>query len=179
MKNLEEKTIKSKRIYDGKIINLRVDDVELPDGNLSKREIVEHSGAVAVVAYHNSKVILVEQFRKGSEEVLLEIPAGKLDGEEEAIECARRELEEETGYRAKSMEWLCNIYTSPGFCNERIDIFLATGLTQYEQKLDEGEFLRVKELEIKEIRDMLAEGELTDAKTIVGLQYLMVRLGEE
>jgi len=179
MDTLKEKTINSKMIFEGNIINLRVDEVELPNGNLSKREIVEHSGGVAVVACKDSKVIMVEQFRKPGEEILLELPAGKLEKDEDKKGCAYRELEEETGYRATSLEWLCSFYTSPGFTDEIIEIYLAKELIKYEQNPDDDEFVRVKELEIAEVARMLAEGEFRDAKTIIGLQYLLAQLDRQ
>ena len=122
----EEKTMKSERIYEGKIVNLRVDTVELPDKKYSKREIVEHPGAVGIVPItEDGKIILVKQFRKAVEKPLLEIPAGKIEINEEPKETALRELFEETGYYSNNMEYIIEFYTSPGFSNEKIYLFLA------------------------------------------------------
>ena len=132
-----EKTMKSERIYDGKILNLRVDTVELPDKKYSKREIVEHPGAVAIIAVNEmNELIIIRQYRKAIDRVLLEIPAGKLELNEEPIESAKRELKEETGYIADKIEYVMEFYTSPGFSNEKIYLFLAQGLNEGEQELD-------------------------------------------
>jgi len=125
---LEEKTIKSDKIYTGKIVSLRVDTVEIPEKGYSKREIVEHGGAVGIVAITNdNKIVLVKQFRKPIEEALVEIPAGKLEIGENPKECAIRELQEETGYTADNIKLIHKFYSSAGFSNEKIFIFLATG----------------------------------------------------
>ena len=117
MSSLEEKTIKSEEVFSGKIISLHIEDVELPNGKHSKREIIKHPGAVAILPItDDNKIVMVEQFRKALERTIVEIPAGKLEKGEEPALCARRELEEETGYECESLEWLISFYTSPGFC---------------------------------------------------------------
>ncbi|WP_018249989.1 NUDIX hydrolase [Orenia marismortui] len=176
--DLREKTVNSKKIYKGKIVNLRLDEVELPNGNFSRREIVEHNGAVAIVPYYKNKVIMVEQFRKATEEILLEIPAGKVEKGEDLVESAKRELEEEIGYQPANLKWLCKAYTSPGFTNETIDIYLATKLVKTEQNTDEDEFINIREFDISTVGEMMAKGEFRDAKTIIGLQYLLADLKE-
>ncbi len=173
MKDLEEGTIDTKEIYQGKIINLRVDQVKLPNGQESSREIVEHSGGVGILPYYQGKVILVEQFRKPAEEVLLEIPAGKLEKGEETLSCAKRELEEEIGYQSESFKFIADFYTSPGFTDELIYLYLAEDLIQTEQLLDDGEFINVKEFTLEEVKIKLKAGEFKDAKTIIALQYLI------
>lgn len=172
-----EKTLKSARIYEGKIINLRVDTVELPDKKYSKREIVEHSGAAAVVPVTmNGDVILVKQFRKPVEEVIYEIPAGRLETKESAEKCALREMAEETGYTAGSLEKLTDYYTSPGFSNEVIHLYLARDLTEGQAKPDEDEYLEVIRLPLKEALEMIRKGEIQDSKTIIGLMMAAERI---
>lgn len=172
-----EKTIDSKRIYDGKILSLRVDTVELPDKTRSKRELVEHSGGVAVVAITAEKeLLLVRQYRKAMEKELLELPAGKLDQGEPALDCALRELREETGYEAQSMELVASFYTAPGFCNEKVYIYQAGGLQYRGMDLDEGEFLELERVSIDSIDQII--GKVEDAKTLIALYYLKSKLGE-
>ncbi len=167
-----EKTMKSERIYDGKILNLRVDTVELPDKKYSKREIVEHPGAVAIIAINeNKEMIMIRQYRKAIDKILLEIPAGKLELNEEPIESAKRELKEETGYTADKIEYVMEFYTSPGFNNEKIYLFLAQGLTEGEQELEVGEYIDVEKYNLDELMKMIKLGEIVDSKTIIGISY--------
>ncbi|AZR73437.1 ADP-ribose pyrophosphatase [Anoxybacter fermentans] len=176
----KEKTIESREIFKGKMINLRLDTVELPNGKISTREVVEHPGAVAVVALTSEeKVLLVRQYRKACEEELLEIPAGKLDPGEDPDDAAIRELEEETGYRAESLKKLVSCYTSPGFADEMVHIYLAENLTPTSQATDEDEFLSIHHFSWQEIIEMLKRGELKDAKTVTGLLMVMVQKGVE
>lgn len=166
----EEKTMKSEKLYEGKILTLRVDTVELPNKKYSKREIVEHSGAVAIVAVTNdNEIVMVRQYRKAIENYLLEIPAGKLEYNEEPLECAKRELKEETGYESKDIELLCEVYASPGFSTEKIYIFLAKDLQEGESDLDEGEYLEVEKIEVKTLIDMVLKNKITDSKSINGI----------
>ncbi|WP_027340028.1 NUDIX hydrolase [Halonatronum saccharophilum] len=176
MNNLREKTIKSTKVYEGEIVNLRIEEVELPDRSLANREIIDHSGAVAIIPYNNGKVIMVEQFRKATDSILLEIPAGRLEGGEKPKDCALRELEEETGYKAESLNFINDFYTTPGFTNEVIYLYLATDLEKYEQNTDPGEFINIKEYSLEEIKVMLREGKIKDAKTIIGIQCLLNEL---
>jgi len=165
-----ERTIKSDKIYQGKIINLRIDTVELPDKKYSKREIVEHPGAVAIVPItYDNKVVMVRQFRKSVEEVLLEIPAGKLEIGEEPLQCAKRELLEETGYKSDELEFIFSFYTSPGFSNEVINLYLAKNLIKDIAQPDEDEYIEIEEHNIDDIIDMINEGKIKDAKTIIAL----------
>lgn len=165
-----EKTIKSQTIYQGEILTLRVDTVELPDNKQSKREIVEHSGGVAVVAINDKQeVVLVRQYRKALEDFILELPAGKLDDGEDPLECARRELKEETGYQSKNIELLCETYPSPGFSKEKIYIYLAQDLIQGKAQLDEGEYLEVEKINIDKFIEMINNNEIKDSKTITGM----------
>jgi len=167
---MEEKTIKSRRIYQGKIINLRVDEVLLPDGKKASREIVEHPGAVAAVPLlPDGKVVLIRQFRKAVEEIIYEIPAGKLELEEKPRQCMERELEEEIGYGAGELKELISYYPSPGFSGEIIHLFLATHLQKKQQNLEGDEFLEVVILKFAEALRMIKEGKIKDGKTIIGL----------
>ena len=167
---MDERTLKSERIYEGKILNLRVDTVELPDKKYSKREIVEHTGAAAVVPLtKDGRVVLVKQFRKPVEAELFEIPAGRLEAKEEPEACARRELAEETGYTTDGLEKLIDYYTSPGFSNETIHIYAARELVEGEANPDEDEYLEVFHFTLEEALTMIRKGEIKDSKTIVGL----------
>ncbi|ALM57116.1 MULTISPECIES: NUDIX hydrolase [Staphylococcus] len=173
--NLFEKTLHKESIYKGAIIDLEVHDIELPDGQTSKRELVYHNGAVAVCAINpDNQVILVRQYRKPAEKTLLEIPAGKLEINEERESAAKRELEEETGYIAENLELITEMYGSPGFSNEKISIYLAKDLKIGEMNLDDDEFIEIETYNIEEITVMLQNKEIEDAKTIIALQYLLL-----
>ncbi len=167
---MHEKTLNTARLYEGKIINLRVDTVELPDKKYSKREIVEHSGAAAVVPLtQDGHVILVKQFRKPMEEVMYEIPAGRLEIKESPENCAIRELAEETGYTVGSLEELVTFYPSPGFSNEKIHVYVARDLTEGVAKPDEDEYLEVMTFSVEDALKMIENGTIKDSKTIIGL----------
>ncbi len=168
----EEKTMKSDKLYEGKLFNLRVDTVELPDKKYSKREIIEHPGAVSILAItEDDCVVLVRQYRKAIERALLELPAGKIEINEEPVETAKRELKEETGFTAEKIEYLLEFYTSPGFTNEKVYIFLAKELTQGETDFDDGEFIETEKIHIDELVKMVYLGEIVDSKTIIGIQF--------
>ncbi|MBU5677545.1 NUDIX hydrolase [Alkaliphilus sp. MSJ-5] len=167
---MEEKTMKCERVYEGRIINVRVDTVELPDKKYSKREIVEHPGAVGIIPItSDKKIILVKQFRKPVEDILLEIPAGKIEPKEEPYICALRELEEETGFKTDTVEKLLEFYTTPGFSNEIIHIYLAENLKEGIANPDEDENIDVVELSIEEAMEKINIGEIKDAKTIIAI----------
>ena len=171
---LEEKTISSDRVYTGKVITLKVDTVEIPGQGYQKRELVEVGGAVGIVAItDDNKVVLVKQFRKPIEKPIFEIPAGKLEKNESPKECAERELKEETGYSAKNIKLIHKFFTSAGFSNEIMFVYLATGLTPGENNLDADEFLDVYEIELEEAYNMVLKNDVEDAKTSIGL--LLVR----
>jgi len=170
MNNLKEKTISSKRIYEGKILNLRVDQVLLPNGKEGGREVVEFSGAVAIVPVtDDNKVLMVSQYRYPVAEVLLEIPAGKMDQGENPEECARRELKEETGCTTGSLVKMAEFYTTPGFTTELMHVYLARGLTFGEQSPDEDEFVKVEAIPFEKAIRMIFDGKIRDGKTIAGL----------
>lgn len=173
-----ETTVASQQVYEGRLVNLRVDTVRLENGRLTRREIVEHPGAVAVVALdEDDNVILVRQFRKGAERRLLEIPAGTLEAGEEPITCARRELIEETGYRAECLEQIGGLYTSPGFCTEYIHLYLATGLQKGHPAPEDDETIETIKVALSDISAMVSQGEICDGKSIAGLlSVLLLRL---
>lgn len=178
MRPLEEKTLKTEQIFSGKVISLQVDEVQLPNGNVSKREIVKHPGAVAVIPVtKENKIVMVEQYRKALEKTIVEIPAGKLESGEKPEICAARELEEETGYECANMEWLISFYTSPGFADELIHVYKATGLTKMENpaSADEDEFVNVMEVTLEEAIQLVAEQKIHDAKTAYAVQYLQLQ----
>lgn len=167
----EEKTMKSDKLYEGKLLNLRIDTVELPDKKYSKREIIEHPGAVSILPVTDDNcVILVKQYRKAVEKSLLELPAGKIELNEEPGETAKRELKEETGFSANKIEYLLEFYTSPGFTNEKVYIFLATDLNKGETEFDDGEFIETVKIQIDDLMKMIDRGEIVDSKTIIGIQ---------
>lgn len=167
--NFAEVTIRSEPIFQGKVISLQVDHVKLPNGQTATREIVKHPGAVGIMALHDDKLLVVEQYRKSLERSLVEIPAGKLEQGEEPLEAARRELQEETGYTCSTMKHVCSFYTSPGFADEILHLYAAEGLTKGEASLDEDEFLDCDSLTLDEALLYIAEGQIRDAKTIAAV----------
>lgn len=166
-----ERTIKSEKVYSGKILSVKLSTVELPDQKYSKREIVLHDNAVAVVAIHDDKILLVKQYRISVDKIIYEVPAGMIEHDENPKDAALRELEEETGYRAKSIEYLTEFYSTPGFCTEKLSIFYAKDLEFVGQNLDEGENLEVVEMPLEEAMSMIESGEIMDAKTISSILF--------
>lgn len=158
-------------IYRGKVFNIIVDELEyFESGNHTIREVVEHpGGAVVLGVLPDKRIILIKQYRYPIDEFIYELPAGKLDPGEDPKICAMRELEEETGYRAREIELLTYIYTSPGFCSEKLYIYLAWDLQKKEQSLEEGEVLSVECKTIDEAIGMILNGKIVDAKSIVGI----------
>ncbi|MEH7463283.1 NUDIX hydrolase [Bacillus thuringiensis] len=178
MSNLEERTVATEPIFDGRVIKVRVDEVVLPNGETSKREIVTHPGAVAIIAItDDEKIVLVEQYRKAMEKELVEIPAGKLEQGEKPEVTAIRELEEETGYICDNMELITSFYTSPGFADEIVYVYEATGLKKKEDKadLDEDEFVELMEVSLEEALQLIKEQRIHDAKTMFAIQYLQLK----
>jgi ADP-ribose pyrophosphatase len=170
MKKLWEKDLESKKVFEGRLLNLRVDKVELPTGKTTTREIVEHPGAVAVAAITRDKeLVLVRQFRKPTNEILLEIPAGVPKKDESGEDCARRELEEETGFHAKNIRKVWEGYASPGYSDELIQFYLAEEMVHLKQKTDEDEFIEVDLVDIDACVDMLTNGKVRDNKTMIGI----------
>jgi ADP-ribose pyrophosphatase len=175
--NLEEKTLSSKEIFSGRIIKVRMDTVSLPDGRESTREIVEHSGAVGIVAVDDKNNIrLVRQYRKPVEKVLLEIPAGTLEKNEEPLNCAKRELAEETGLHAARWEKILSYYSTPGFTDEELHLYLALELTPGKTSLDADEFLESVSIPLEEAYRMMFTGQIVDGKSIIGIQNAFYRL---
>lgn len=167
---LTEKTVKKNYIYNGKIINLRRDDALLPDGNPCIREVVEHSGGVTIAALtENDELIFERQFRYPYMDVLLELPAGKLEKGEDSLEAGKRELLEETGYVANNYQSLGRVYPSCGYTDEIIYLYLATELTYAGQKLDEGEFLDIEKIPLEKAVEMVMANEIPDAKTQIAV----------
>lgn len=170
MDELFEKTLSSKEIYNGKVFKITKDDVELSSGYKTIREVVHHSGGVVIVAEKDNKILMVQQFRYPTKEALLELPAGKLDKlNEDILSAAKRELEEETGYLANNWQSLGYIWTSPGFCNEKLYLFKASDLKYKAQKLDEGEILNFVEKDKDLVFEMIKDGRINDSKTISAL----------
>ena len=172
---LMEKQLKKNYIYNGKILNLRCDDVLLPNGAEVKREIIEHSGGSAVLLVNEKdEILFVKQFRYAYNEEVLEIPAGKLNKNEKPIDAAVRELKEETGFVANVINYGI-IYPSPGYTNEKIYLFFAENYKIEENNLDEDEFLNLEFIPINEAKLMINNGEIKDSKTIIAIQkYLLL-----
>jgi ADP-ribose pyrophosphatase len=167
------KILSSEKRYSGRVFNLVVDAIEYPSGNRGIREIADHpGGAVAVPVFENGDLLLIHHFRYPVQQRLFELPAGKLDPGEDPRQCVTRELEEETGYLAGSIEKLTSIYTTPGFCNERLHLFLASDLKQSPagRKLEEGEVgMTLHRTPFPDAIRMIQTGEIVDAKTICGI----------
>jgi ADP-ribose pyrophosphatase len=165
-----EKLLDSKHVYQGRMINLRVDDVELPSGRKATREIVEHGNCVAIVVVDDAEnVILVRQHRSAAGRDLLEIPAGRVEPGESPLVCAQRELREETGCLARKVEALGDFYISPGYSTEYLYLYIATELEPVLETPDADEIMDVVRVPLAGIPEMIASGEIRDAKTLVGL----------
>ncbi|MHB0914294.1 MAG: NUDIX domain-containing protein [Thermoleophilia bacterium] len=165
---MDNRRISSRMIYEGGIIRLRLDEVELPNGTLARREIIEHPGAAAVVPLDDDgNVRLVSQYRDAVGERLLEIPAGKLKPGEDPGDCARRELREELGLEARQLDHLATFYSTPGFCDEAMHIYLAQGLSKTAVELDREEFIEPRRLPLEPVAELLQE--LDDSKSIAGI----------
>jgi ADP-ribose pyrophosphatase len=164
-----ERTVSSELLHKGRVVSVYRDKAELENGAIVNREVVRHSGGVAVLAIHENNVLFVRQFRYPFAENLYELPAGKLEQGEDPAECGLRELKEETGYRAKKISPLGVIYPSPGYIDEKLHIFLASNLAYEGQSLDENEFLTNIKIPYEKAIAMCLSGELKDAKTVTGL----------
>jgi ADP-ribose pyrophosphatase len=166
MMTLYEKKLTSKQIFDGKVVKLFVDTVELPDGKEAVREIVRHPGAVCVIPVTNEgEVIMVKQYRYAFEQIMLEIPAGKLEPGEDPFEAVKRELEEESGVVAGNIEYMGEIFTTVAIFDEKIHAYLATDLVYKNAHPDEDEFLEVEKIPLTTLVDMVMNGEIKDSKT--------------
>ena len=174
-----EVVLNSRRIYEGRVVSLRVDTVTLPGGRTATREIVEHRAAAVIVPLDGmGNVLLERQFRKAVDSILLEIPAGVLEAGEAAEDGARRELEEETGYRAGRLERLGGFYSSPGFCTEFLHAFLATELTPGPARTEADEDIEPVWVPLARIRELIASGEVRDAKSVASLLLTLDKLGD-
>jgi ADP-ribose pyrophosphatase len=165
-----EEMLSSERVYSGRIVKLRIDRVRLPSGVESRREIVEHRGAVALVALDSDgNCLLVRQYRPPVGDYLLEIPAGTLEEGEDPADCAARELAEETGYRPGTLIELAGFFSAPGFCTEFLRVYLATDLAEAASEADEDEDIELVRLPLGECVDLVRSGGIRDAKSVVGL----------
>ncbi|WP_418792459.1 NUDIX domain-containing protein [Phosphitispora sp. TUW77] len=173
---MNEKTVDSKTIYEGKILNLRVDTVTLPNGKPAKREVVVHQGAVAVAAVNeNDEIILIKQFRYPAGKILWELPAGKIDSGEIPQECAIRELAEETGMGAREWQHMATFYTTPGFSDEIMHVYFARNLYPDRREMDEDEFLEIHLVPFENAIEMIKSGEIEDSKSIAGILLVSLK----
>ena len=173
--NLTEKTVKQNVVFEGKIIRVRCDDAELPDGKPCKREVVDHAGGASVLYVREGKVLLVRQFRYPYMEETLEIPAGKLNPGEDPARTAARELAEETGWQPASVEHMFTIYPTPGYSAEKIYIYRAHGVSEGQVHPDEDEFVTAAFYPVDEVLSMIERGEIKDAKTIIAVMSLRLQ----
>ena len=175
--HLVETKVTSEAVFDGKLLHVRRDTVRLPDGTLATREYILHSGAVLIVpVLPDGRLVVERQYRYPLDRVFIEFPAGKLDPGEAEIATAQRELREETGYVASAWTFLGTIHTLISYTNEKVDLYLAEGLTHIGARLDDGEFLEVLTLSVDEMLAALDRGEITDAKTVTAVLLYARRL---
>ena len=175
MSDLKEDKISSTQIFSGKLIDLYLDKVRLPNGKKSTREWIDHPGAVCIVPIlDNGDILLIRQFRYGPREEFIEIPAGKIDKNEDPLKCGLRELEEETGYKSNKLTFLTNIHPAIGFSNEKMWMYLAEELELSKKKLDEDEFLELLPTPLNQAIEWVFSGKITDVKTIIGIMWMKV-----
>ncbi|MDQ3995972.1 MAG: NUDIX hydrolase [Gemmatimonadota bacterium] len=169
--------LSSRRVYSGRIVNLDVDTVRFPNGSTGELEMIRHPGAAAVVPFlsdpagDDPQLLLLKQYRYAAEEFVYEIPAGRLDPGETPLNCARRELREETGCEAERIEHLYTFYTTPGFTDEKIHAFMAVGLIHGESRHETDEFITVETLTLSHALGLIEKGEIKDAKTALSILY--------
>ena len=174
MKDLEEKLVKRNEIYKGNVIKVEENTVELPNGNHATREVVYHKGAVCVIAVVDDYMYFVRQFRFAPDEILLEIPAGKIEFDEAPEVTAHKELKEEIGGVAEVIKKVHEFYVSPGFSNELVYLYEAGGIRIESQALEDDEFLELEKIHISKLEDLLRSGRVRDAKSIVAIQHVLL-----
>ena len=173
-KKLAEQQISSKKIFEGHILKLFIDHVKLPNGKNATREKISHPGAVGIVPVtDDGNILLVRQYRYPVDDITIEIPAGKIDSQEEPEKCARRELAEEVGAINGDLKLLSSFYTTPGFCDEILHLYIATGFKVSDNNLDEDEFLDIISINLKEAVKWITDGRIMDSKTIIGILMAM------
>ena len=172
MSNLKETSISSENVYQGSFLDVRKDTVELPNGKTSTREWIKHPGAVCIIPIlPDGNICLIRQFRYGPGEEFIEIPAGKLDKDEDPLDCAHRELEEEIGHRSNKLTFLTNIHPAIGFSNEKMWMYLAEDLIKTKHNLDPDEFLELSPTSLDDALAWVWSGKITDVKTIIGILW--------
>jgi ADP-ribose pyrophosphatase len=171
--HLKETQLDSALAYDGHFIKVQRDTIRLPDNKTTTREYIRHPGAVVIIPLlDDGRVLLERQFRYPLHQVFIEFPAGKIDPNENPLDCAKRELQEETGYAATDWRFACTIHNAIAYSDEHLDIFVARGLTAGESKLDDGEFLETFAASLSEMLQWIREGKITDVKTVIGTFWL-------
>ncbi|MFL6710311.1 MAG: NUDIX domain-containing protein [Massilia sp.] len=170
---LTETRIDGELAYDGKFLKVSRDRIRLPDGSETFREYIRHPGAVVIIPlFDDGKVLLERQFRYPNDRIFIEYPAGKIDPGEDPLACAKRELEEETGYTAGRWDFICTIHNAIAYSDEHLDLYLARDLVAGEAKLDEGEFLEIYQSSLPELLEQVRSGEISDVKTVIGTFWL-------
>jgi ADP-ribose pyrophosphatase len=176
--HLRETRIDGETVYEGRFLKVERDRIKLPDGSVSNREYIRHPGAVVILPLlPDGRILLERQFRYPNDRVFVEFPAGKIDPGEDPLECAKRELLEETGYSATAWQFVCTIHNAIAYSDEHLDLFLATGLTEGQAQLDDGEFLEIFTTTLPELLEQVKRGEITDVKTIIGTFWLEKIIG--
>ena len=175
--DLTETTVDTETIFKGKVFTVEKLKVTLPDGSPAMREVIRHNGGAAIIAVDDdNNAYMVRQYRIATGGEMLEIPAGKVEPGEDPKECAARELTEETGFTASNVEFLASVYATPGYCSEKLHVYLATGLKAGNPHRDQGEFLNVKVYKLAELRDMVNAGQIKDAKSVIGILMASAKL---
>lgn len=178
--NINEKILHRELLYSGRIFELMRYDCELPNGSIASRDVLVHNGACAILAERGGKIAFVRQYRCAIERVMLELPAGKLDyAEEDRLQCARRELREETGLTAENWEFLLDFYPAAGYSSEKISLYHASGLSDGDSDFDDDENLELCWLTLSEAMEMIRNSEIHDSKTVMGILFYSAKVGYE